>query len=108
MWRIMPFYYVTAASFIFLMDLSPSNEYLTKDKHGLLHPSCLAYGKVIILSRIQITLHLIVFKFQLHINSNNYIFIFAIDSISDLMLLPQDLMILFKVIFMEEEIQNLP
>lgn len=73
----MPFYYVTAASFIFLMDLSPSNEYLTKDKHRLLHPSCLAYGKVIILSRIQIKLHLIVSKFQLHFSSNNYIFIFC-------------------------------
>lgn len=67
-------FYATATSFFLLMDLGPSHQYLTKEKDRLLHPSCLPYGQVTMFSRMQIALHLIVSKFQLHLYKKNNLF----------------------------------
>lgn len=70
----MPFFNATATSSVLLMDLGPSHEYLTKDKHRVLHPSCLPYGKITTFSKMQITLHLTVSKFQLHLYNKDIFF----------------------------------
>lgn len=67
-------FYAVATSFILLMDLGPSHEYLTKDKHRLLHPSCLCYGKETTFSRMQTALNLVVCKFQLHLCNKDEFF----------------------------------
>jgi len=63
-----------ATAFILLMALGSSHEYLTKYNHGLLHHSCLGYGKVTTFSRMQIALQLVACKFQLHLCNKDEFF----------------------------------
>lgn len=70
----MSFFYAIAKAFVLLMDLGPSREYLTKEKHELSHLLCLGYSKVTTFSGMQRALHLMVSKFQLDLyNEDEFI-----------------------------------